>query len=491
MFENNVVKWTSKIMDNARKGLNDKALACFLHMRRVGVEPNATTYSTTIAICAQSLQPSFGMSLHCLILKKGFMRQVFVASGLITMYSKNDCIIEARRVFDNMLERDAVSWNSMIAGYTRKGLNREACSLVYEMINGCTDWKFFVNHFTLASILKACASLGWSRIGRSVHGCAIKLGFDSDKFVGGVALDMYSKCGNLNMAHRVFDQMENRDLVVWNTMITGYSQNCYEEEAIELFCQMQCEGFLPNETTYACVVKASTVMPDSAMGKSFHATTLKIGFLSDVFVGTALVDMYSKFFEMQDAKRAFDEMKKRNLVSFNALITGYSLTDGHGESLRAYLKLQTEGMKPDSFTFVGLFSSCSVSSAVAEGVQVHAHSIMFGLDSDVSVGNSIVNFYSKCGLIDYALKAFESIHTPNVISWAGIISGFAQNGEGEKALEQFCKMHKMSEKTDEFTSSSTLKAVASLTAVEQGRHLHGHVIKSGARMHNFCRKCSG
>ncbi|KAI7993880.1 Pentatricopeptide repeat-containing protein [Camellia lanceoleosa] len=479
MLEHNVVTWTSKILANARKGFNDKALNCFIQMLRDGFDPNAATFSTTITVCGQSLRPSFGTSIHCLILKKGFTQQLFVASGLVTMYSKHDCITEARRVFDEMPVRDAVSWNSMIAGYSQLGLNREACSLFYQMIRDCDTLESFVNNFSIASVLKACGGMGSIRTGKSVHCYAMKFGFHLDVFVCGSVIDMYAKCGCLNNAQRVFDLMENCDLVVWNTMITGYAQNDYEEEALELFYQMLYEGFYPNETSYSSVLKASAVMSDLAVGRCFHAKTLKHGFLSDVYVGTALVDMYSKCMDMKNAERAFLEMKKRNLVTYNVLITGYSLTSLYEKALKTYLELQTEGMKPDSFTFIGLFSSCSTYDAVAEGAQVHSHSIMLGLDSDVSVGNSVVNFYSKCGLIECALKAFESIYTPNAISWAGIISGFVHNGMEDRAVEQFCKMHKLFHKTDEFSSSSALKAVASWAAIEQGKPLHAHVIKLG------------
>ncbi|KAF8393423.1 hypothetical protein HHK36_021667 [Tetracentron sinense] len=485
MLESNVVKWTSMISMNARKGFNDRALACFLQMQRVGVEPNETTFSTAIGVCRELRRVDTGMSLHSLILKKGGLRELFVASGLITMYSKCDCLEEARKVFDEMLEKDAVSWNSMISAYSQKDLNKEALSLFFLMLNTGNDLKLLVNNFTLASIFKACAGLSYIRFGISVHSYSIKLGFDSDVFVCGSTIDMYSKCGSLDIARHIFDQMEKRDLVVWNTMITGYAQNDYGEEAVGLFYQLQSEGILPNETTFSCILKASAMMSDSSVGRCFHAKTFKCGSLSDVFVGTALVDMYSKYYDMEDAERAFGEMAKKNLVSFNALITGYSLTGMYEEALRVYVELHTKNMRPDTFTFTGLFSSCSVLGAFAEGSQVHAHSIIFGLDSSVLVGNSLVNFYGKCGLMDSASKAFESIPTPNAISWAGIISGFAQNGEGEKALKYFCKLHKFSGRTDEFSFTSVLKALANWATVEQGRHLHAHVIKTGLELTIF------
>ncbi|KAI3966718.1 hypothetical protein MKW92_047128 [Papaver armeniacum] len=323
------------------------------------------------------------------------------------------------------------------------------------MLKNAADWKLFVNKFTFASIFKACAGLGWIRVGKAVH---------SYCFVSGSMIDMYSKCGSLDEARRVFDRMENRDLVAWNGMITGYSLNYFGEEAIKLFYQLQLEGFVPNGTTYTSILKASTCMlKDCSAGRYFHAKALKFGFLWDVFVGTALVDMYSKYFDMVGAEGAFQEITERNLVSFNALITGYSLAGKYEEALRIYVNLLAQNLRPDCFTFTGLFSAVSQSSNFQEGTQLHALCLKFGMDADITVGNSIVTFYSKCGFMDSALKSFEPVTRPNIVSWAGIISGLAQNGDSEKAIEYFAKC----------------TTVASSASAKHGRHIHAFVMKIG------------
>ncbi|MCL7043434.1 hypothetical protein MKW94_010923 [Papaver nudicaule] len=479
MPQRDVITWTKLISRNAKTGFYAKALGCFSDMRRVGVEPNETTFSVIIGVCSELRRIDIGMSLHCLVLKKGFLRQLFVSSGLIRMYSKCDCVGKARSVFDDLVDKDAVTWNSMISAYSQKGLYGEALDVLLLMLKNGADWKLLVNNFTFASIFKACAGLGWLRIGKCVHSCVIQLSVDSDSFVSASMIDMYCKCGSLDTARRVFKRMEKRDLVAWNGMITGYALNNFGEEAIELFYQLQLEGFVPNGTTYCYILKASTCMLDSSAGRYFHAKVLKFGFLSDVFVGTALVDMYSKYFDMVGAEGAFQEITERNLVSFNALITGYSLTGKYGDALGTYMNLLVQNLRPDHFTFTGLFSAVSQSSNFQEGTQVHAHCLKFGLTTDITVGNSIVTFYSKCGFMDSALKSFEIVTRPNIVSWAGIISGFAQNGDSEKAIEYFCKMHKLNVRPDEFSSSSALKAVASSPSVKHGRHIHAFVMKIG------------
>ncbi|KAF9625736.1 hypothetical protein IFM89_026664 [Coptis chinensis] len=272
------------------------------------------------------------------------------------------------------------------------------------------------------------------------------MGFDSDVFVAGGTIDMYSKSGNLDIARRVFDRMGKRDIVVWNSMITGYTQNNYVWEVIELFQQLQLEdGFSPNATTFCCVLKASSLMEDSVLGKCFHAKALMSGSSLDVFVGTAVVDMYSKYFDMEDAERAFQDMPSMNLVSFNALITGYSLSGQYVESMQTYINLLFEKLRPDSFTFVGLLSSCSVLGALREGAHVHACALKIGLDSETIVGNSLVN------LMDWEI-------------WH---------------LSVFVNYISRPQKPDEFSFTSVLKALANGAAVLQGRHVHAHVIKMG------------
>ncbi|PIA32749.1 hypothetical protein AQUCO_04400150v1 [Aquilegia coerulea] len=459
--------------------MNDLALSDFIRMQRVGVDPNKVTFSVLLGVCCKSENIDVGINLHCLILRKGLLREHFLSSGLITLYSKADCVNEARKVFDEILERDAVSWNSIIAVYSQKGLYVEAVSVFSTLLNNDTDWKFMVNDFTFATIFKACAGLTSIKFGKSLHNCAIKMGFDSDVFVAGSAIDMYSKCGSLGIARQVFDRMEKRDLVLWNSMITGCVHNHYGWEAIELFQLLQLEGFAPNETTFACALKASSLVEDSFLGRCFHAKALTTGSSSTLFVGTTLVDMYSKYFDMEHAERAFQDMRIKNLASFNALITGYGLTGRYEKALGTFKELLYEKLRPDSFTFVGLLSSCSVTEILNEAAQVHACALKIGLESDLIVGNSLVSFYARCALMESALNSFRSIASPNIVSWAGLISGFAQVGDSEKALSCFCKLHELSVGPDEFCFSSVIKALANCASSTQGRHLHAHAIKMG------------
>ncbi|GAB2210310.1 hypothetical protein Droror1_Dr00015574 [Drosera rotundifolia] len=165
MLDYNVVQWTSKIKSFSRKGLSDNALYCFRHMRRSGVEPNEITLSTALTACTTSMDENFGMGLHCLALKKGYSKQMFVSSGLIGVYSKCGDVYDARKLFDEMPKRDVVLWNSLISGFSQRGLGEEACSFFARLKRDCRDWNVLVNDFTLATVVNACAKMGFLRSG--------------------------------------------------------------------------------------------------------------------------------------------------------------------------------------------------------------------------------------------------------------------------------------------------------------------------------------
>ncbi|XP_031481142.1 pentatricopeptide repeat-containing protein At3g24000, mitochondrial-like [Nymphaea colorata] len=475
MPERSVVSWTAMISAFAGEGRKEDGLRYFGLMRKEGVKPNANTFATVIPICSEMSKGGLGRGLQGLVVKCGFYSDVFVLSSLIGMYAGLGCVDSAMEVFTEMPVRDVVAWNSMIAAYVQTGFSREAVELFLVMLVGDIQ----PNNYSFATVQKACAGLGCVKFGSSVHACLVKMGFDLDVFVMGCVVDMYSKCGNLQEARRAFDNIANRDIVAWNTMISGYVQNGVGEEAIELYCQMPLQGFIPNNITYASILKAVAILEDGVLCKYLHPLVIKSGFLSDVYVGTALVDAYAKSLLVEDAEKVYTEMRYRNLVSWNALITGYSLAGKYKDAMNLYCQMQKVPIRPDPYTLTGLLSSCSMSKSLAEGSQLHAHSIKIGLDSNVSVGNALLDLYSKCGSVDDASRAFQCIDVPNSISWAAIISAFVHNGGEESAVLYFREMHRIFKNFDEFSCSSVLKASASCAVLEQGKQIHVHVVKSG------------
>eukprot|EP01018_Ginkgo_biloba_P001961 Gb_38292 [translate_table: standard] len=473
--ERSVVMWTEMIAGYARKGHSEEALKLFYQMRREGMEPNQFTFSTVLKPCASLVALEQGKQIHADVIKYGFESNIFIASNLLVMYAKCNTVEDAREVFDEMSVRDVVSWSAMIAGFAHNGDWEEALKLLRQMIAGGMK----PNDFTIASALTACAGLAALEQGKCVHALIMAIGFDSDVFVGSALVDMYAKCGCVEDARHVFEEIPERDVVAWNAMITGYAQNGLGEKAVELFCKMKLTGIKPSEFAFASVLKACASLATLEQGKLIHGEVIKFGYVSDVFVGSAIVDMYAKCESMDDAHTVFCKMSKRNVVSCNTMIAGYAQYGHAVEALKLFSQMLWLSMKPDLFTFTSILAACPILATPDQGRQVHAHTVKIGFDSDVSVGNALVGMYWKCGSMNDACKVFDNMAGQNAVSRTAMIAGYTQNGLGEEALKFFCQMQSVGSKLDQFTFSSALRACATLAAMEQGNRIYACIIKNG------------
>eukprot|EP01018_Ginkgo_biloba_P007739 Gb_39699 [translate_table: standard] len=425
MAERDVVSWTAMITAYSRHGLAEEALALFLQMQRTGIQPNEFTFASVLPACAKLAALEQGMEIHEEIIRTGFQSDVFVENALVDMYAKLGSIEKARDLFDKMPERDVVSWNAMIAGYAQNGHFDEALKLFQEMPerdmvswnamiagyaqNGHVDealklfqkiprpdvvsWNAMIAGYaqnghaekalklfqqmqvaglkldskTFASVLTACGRLGVLEVGMEIHEEIIRNGLQFDVLVENALVDMYGKCGSLETARDLFDKMPKRDIVSWNTIIAGHAQNKYGEEALRLFQQMQLKGVKPNPKTFASVLPACASLAALEQGMEIHGEIIRSGFLSDVFVESALIDMYAKCGSIEKARDVFDKMLQRNDISWTAMIAGYAMHGCGKEALELFQEMQASGMNPNHVTFVCVLSACCHAGLVEEG----------------------------------------------------------------------------------------------------------------------------
>lgn len=221
--------------------------------------------------------------------------------------------------------------------------------------------------FTIVSVLQACSHSGSIRNGKGIHGYIIKSEFASNGFVESALVKMYAKCGSVEVARQLFDQMFQRDLISWNAMIVGNAENGHPNEALRLFRQMQLEGLMPDSNTIASVLPACVSLGTIQQGKEIHEYIIKSGLESDAFVMSALIDMYCECGSVDIAQRVFDKMSKRDVVVWNTIISGYGM-HGHGkDALKLFYQMQQEGLKPVHVTFISVLSACSHADLVDEG----------------------------------------------------------------------------------------------------------------------------
>ncbi|XP_059069560.1 pentatricopeptide repeat-containing protein At3g09040, mitochondrial-like [Cryptomeria japonica] len=414
-----------------------------------------STYLQLLQTCVLKNALSQGKKINSFIAHRRFAFTTCTTSHnkLIYMYVQCGCLVDARKVFDHMKERDSVSWNTIIAAYRRHGYPQEAVALFHHMQQ--TGLKPDI--FTFASVLSACANMGALKEGMDIHQSIKDKGI-SNVVVATALVDMYAKCGSIDKASKLFDEIPQKNAITWNTMIAGYAQNGFVEKALDIFKQMQLAGVKPDSTTFASILPACAKMRALEQVVQIHQSIKDRETLSNVVVATALVDTYAKCGCIDKARELFNKIPQRNVVSWNAMITGYAQNGFAEKALETFKQMELAGVEPNSTTFAIILSACAKSGALEQGMNIHQSIKDRGFLSDAVVATALVNMYTKCGSIDKACELFDEIPQRNVVSWTAMLAGYAQNGFVEKALETFKKMQLADVKPDSTTFANILPA---------------------------------
>ncbi|KAI3932410.1 hypothetical protein MKW92_036198 [Papaver armeniacum] len=337
----------------------------------------------------------------------------------------------------------------------------------------------FLTSKALGSLIESSVLIRSLRHGRATHALIIKtLTISLPSFLSNHLVNMYSKLDHQNSAQLVLSLTADRSVVTWTALIAGSVQNGHFIPALECFINMRRESIQPNDFTFPCAFKASSGIRAPSVGKQLHGLAVKVGLISDVFVGCSAFDMYCKTEIIKDANKLFDEMPIRNLATWNAYISN-SVLDGYtDDAISKFVEFRRVGGSPDSITFCAFLNACADTSDILLGRQLHGFLIRSGSNNDVSVGNGLIDFYGKCRQVEFSEIVFSGIYKPNNVSYGSLISAYVQNYEEEKACVTFLKARKEGFEPTDFMVSSVLSACASLAGLELGRSMHGLAVKS-------------
>lgn len=409
-------------------------------------------------------------------------RNTWSINLLISGYLKSGNLSYARELFDGMCERTAVSWTIIIGGYSKFNQPIEAFKLYADMCR----WGTVPDYVTFATLLSGCDETVSANVIVQVHGHIIKLGHDSTLMVCNSLVDSYCKLRVLDLAFHLLKEMPTKDSVTFNAMITGYSQDGLNEQAIKLFMEMLKLGLRPSEFTFAAVLCASMGLDDVALGRQVHGLVVKTDFIWNVFVGNALLDFYSKHDCVDDARKLFDEMPELDCVSYNMIITCYAWNRNQKGSLDLFRELQFTMFDRRNFPFATMLSLAANRLDLELGRQIHAQALVTSADSEILVGNALVDMYAKCNRFEEANVVFGHLAHRSSVPWTAMISAYVQKGLHEEALKLFNKMRRANICGDQATFASTLRASATLASLSLGRQLHSSIIGSGCMSNVFC-----
>ncbi|KAL8229241.1 hypothetical protein R6Q57_014141 [Mikania cordata] len=430
-----IVSYNILISSYADRGDMKPAIRVFMEMRELGFDMDGFTFSAAVTAACNDIR--LIRQLHNLAISGGFSAYASVNNSLITYYSKNMFLDDAKCVFDHMgSKKDEVTWNSMIVAYSQHREGLKALALYREMIH----MELRVDIFTLASVLTAFTCLEDLRGGLQFHCQLIKRGFSKNTHVGSGLIDLYSKCqGGMQDCKKVFAEIIEPDLVLWNTMVSGYSQNDdLSEEAISCFMQMQREGYQPDDCTFVCIISASSKLSSPTQGKQIHCLVLKSDIPSNkISVSNALITMYSKCGNLRDARQVFDKMPEHNTVSFNSLITSYAQHGFPMEALSLFNHMLETNVTPTSITFISILSACAHTGKVNEGRKYF--SLMtdrFGIKPEEEHFSCMIDLMGRAGQLVEAEKLIESMpFNPGIVGWGALLGSCRTHGNLEMAVK--------------------------------------------------------
>ncbi|GAB4828555.1 hypothetical protein Ancab_018215 [Ancistrocladus abbreviatus] len=355
MQERDLVSWTTMITTCTRQGLGEQAFMIFSKMLSDGYFPNEHTVCSVLKACGDEKVLKFGRQLHGIVVKKLIRNDVFVGTSLVGMYARCGQISDSREVFNRMKNRNMVTWTSIITAYAINGLGNEALNLFQVMKRR----KVAANTLTVVSILRACGSIGALSTGKEVHAQIVKNCIQNNLYISSTLVWVYCKCGEYALASNVFQEMPIRDVVSWTAIISGCAHLGYEFEALEFLKEMMDEGVEPNPFTYSSILKACAKLETVQHGKSIHSCVSKNPASSNVFVGSALINMYAKSGYVSEAFRVFSGMLERNSFAWRSMIEGYARNGYCQEALKLMYQMKAEGLKPDDYILTTVLAACS------------------------------------------------------------------------------------------------------------------------------------
>ncbi|XP_020577035.1 pentatricopeptide repeat-containing protein At2g27610 [Phalaenopsis equestris] len=476
MLQRGVFSWTSLFAEYMRNGLQAQILDIFFQMQSEGVRPNTFTFASALASAATGGELQKGTIVHGQLIKSGHEATVFVCNSLMNMYSKCRLIKNSKSVFEALEHRNSISWNSMMAGLVSNGSYTEALEFYFQMrVEGIKP-----TQSSFVTAINICANLKNLVFARQLHGCVVKEGYGLDGNSLTALLVAYIKCAEMEDALKLFYLTpETRNVVSFTALIGGCAQNGSNDRAAVIFSEMRKDGVEPNDFTYSTVLTAAPMVSPFLI----HCLLIKTRYECFPSVGTALLDAYTKFGNLDDALMVFEKIEDKDVVAWSAMVASYSQAGDTEASIRLFMEMAREGVVPNQFTISSIINVCaSATAGVDQGRQFHAESIKLRLQDDICVSSALLTMYAKKGSIENAYKVFERQSARDLVSWNSMISGFARHGYGKKALDIFADMEAQGLEMDDITLIGVIMACTHTGFVEEGkRYLNLMVKEHGIR----------
>lgn len=420
--------WNCWLRELSKQRQFSQALSLYRQMLRSGCFPNTFTFPFALKSCAVLLFPLMGSQLHAHVIRTGCDPDPYIRTSLISMYCKCSLLRNARKVFDEIGQwrNLTICYNSLISGYTFNSRFLDALEVFSQM----REAGLSANSVTMLGLISGCTVPNHLGIGMCLHGGCLKSGFESDLSVANCLLTMYVKCGEIQHARELFDEMTEKDLITWNAMISGYAQNGLARHVLELYHEMKLTKIRSDPVTLLAVLSACANLGAQSIGAQVERQTEHYGFSSNPFLTNALINMYARCGNLVKARAIFDRMAERSVISWTAIIGGYGI-HGQGDiALNLFDEMIQSGIRPDETVFVTVLSACSHAGLTDEGLKYfEAMEMKYGLQPGPEHYSCLVDLLGRAGRLKEAMDLIKSMKVkPDGAVWGALLGA--------------CKIHK-------------------------------------------------
>lgn len=528
MPQRDVVSWNSVVSAYTHSGLHQEALVKVREMAcHGGLRPDQVTLASALTACssAKTVREAHGYAV-----RSDLMSCSTVQNALISAYGRCGGIRQAGLIFHSSVLLDGVSWNAMISCYARNSLFEESLRLLHEMgarglradvitysgiisslaqegrpkeAVGVFRWLLSAglapDAIATASVLPAVADLRWAGHCREIHGVCLRRGTGSDRRVANALVSAYGKCGMVGGAWTIFEEMGGKDVISWSSMLAGLAQNGHYREALELFSGMIMAEVELNPISVTSVLAACAGVSGVRQGREVHLWAAKRRLDEQTFVGSALIDMYAKCGRIRDARKVFNQMPEKNLVTWNAMIGGYAFHGLGEEALEIFRAME----EPDEVSFIAALSACSHGGLVEQGVEIFNSMERFHVSPREGHYACMVDILGRSGRLERAVELVRALPMePSAAVWGSLLGacrihcnldlaifsgaqiighGGDQGGSGyyvmvSNMLAEFGRWREV-ESTRKLMSERGVKKGAGCSWIEVNRQVHWFVAK--------------
>ncbi|KAI5061704.1 hypothetical protein GOP47_0024209 [Adiantum capillus-veneris] len=456
----------SPISTLCKHGRIKDALHALELMDKQGLPLSVDIIHCVIQACSDRKDLLSARRILTLVDSSGLGFITFIKDNLIRLFGTCGRMQDSYRIFSHVLKPTIFTWNSMISAFMQCGDGEEALAMYRNM----KEAKVEPDKVTFLYIIQACGSVGSPVMARRIHNDVIKYGVELDVNVGNTLLAMYAKCWSVPEAVFIFNRTSIQNVVTWSALIASFADHGDGLQALDYFEKMQSRGILPNVFTFSSVMKACGSLQDTDRSYHVHDMFVRANLRPDLVIGSTLVDMYSRCGSMKDARQVFDALESRDLVSWGAMISGYTLQEEAVCALELFEEMEQQDIKPNRAILLSAIKACASLKAVRKGKCAHSLVMERGLECDLAVGSSLMDMYVKCGSLNEACKVFRGLQNPDAVMWGTLVGGFAAQGNWKSAWQCLEEMRQHDVKPGDAVLTSILTACGNTGLVDGGNH---------------------